>query len=151
MLWKSEYVQKWVVKTCLSCGSLHSYEYVTEFVNFHENKYRIKRKSVYHRKYYIEILLNDISQKNDFQISVKDGDKIMRIFKEIGKVLHLVNGNKRKRMINARYILKQIFLMLDLNCHIQTSKSRKTLAFYENYWVQILLLIFDKIMKIIRS
>ena len=45
---------------CLNCGIVHSCVYASEFINFYENMYKIRRKSVYHRKYHIEAVLNNI-------------------------------------------------------------------------------------------
>ena len=134
---------------CLNCGSVEGYDDAFVYIDFHENRNRIRRKSVYQRKYYIEIVLNQISQKNNSYFTVKDTEKIKRIFEEIGRVTHLVNKNKRKRMINTKYIMKQIFLMLDINFEIEASKSKKTIASYENYWNDVLILKFDKVMKIV--
>ena len=50
---------------------------------------------------------------NGNKISVQNGLKIFRIFKEMEKVLPRVNGN-RKRTINTNFILKQLFKMLNL-------------------------------------
>ena len=96
-------------------------------------------------------MINNICFKNGFQISYKNRDKIFKIFKEIGSVIQLVN-NDRKRMINLNFIFKQIFKMLDLpNDKIKITKSKKTLQKYNQYWVDILLLKFDKIIKIIQE
>ena len=135
---------------CLECGTLHGYNYVREYVNFHVNKYKFCRKSVYQRKYHIENIVNNLCQKNGFQISVQR-DKILRIFKEVGSVIELVN-QKRKRMININFVLRQIFLMLELPFKkIRITKSKKTLEEYNQYWIDILLLTFDKIIKIIQE
>ena len=75
----------------------------------------------------------------------------MRIFDEIGKVVKSVNID-RKRMININFILKQIFKMLDLPFEkVKTSKSRKTIAMYQQYWKDILALAFDKIDEIVKE
>ena len=136
---------------CLNCGSVHGYDYSKEYVDFNENMYRIRRKSVYHRKYHIENVINSICCKNGFQISLKDSGKILKIFEEIDTVLPLVNKN-RKRMISTKFVLKQIFLMLGLPFeNITITKSKKTLEFYDRYWVRILLLRFDKIKSILQK
>ena len=136
---------------CLECGAVRGYNYVREYVNFHENKYKFCRKSVYQRKYHIENIINDLCQKNGFQISIKYRDKILRIFKELDPVIHNVN-KKRKRMININFFLRQIFLMLELPYKkIRITNSKKTLEKYNQYWIDILLLIFDKIIKIIQE
>ena len=136
---------------CLNCGSVHGYDYCKEYVDFYENMYKIRRKSVYHRKYHIENVMNSICCENGFQISLKDNSKILKIFKEIDKVLPLVNKN-RKRMISTKFVLKKIFLMLGLPFeNITITNSKKTLKFYDQYWVEILLLRFDVIIGIIRQ
>ena len=42
------------MKICKNCGQVHGYEIVKEYIDFYENMYKIRRKSVYHRKYHIE-------------------------------------------------------------------------------------------------
>lgn len=43
------------MNVCLNCGSVHGYEtqYVNEYIKFYEDMYKIRRKSVYHRKYHL--------------------------------------------------------------------------------------------------
>ena len=112
---------------------------------------RFYRKSVYQRKYHIENIINNIALKNNFQISVKNKDKILRIFDEIGKVVKSVNID-RKRMININFILQKIFEMLDLPYEkIKTTKSKKTLENYDRYWREILSLSSDRINEIVKE
>ena len=76
-------------------------------------------------------------------------NRICRVFNEIEKILPQVNGN-RKRMISLKYILRQVFEMLGLPYKkIQITKSKRTLASYEQYWNQIILLIGGKIKSIV--
>lgn len=111
---------------CLNCGLVHGYDYVNEYIDFHENMYKIRRKSVYHRKYHIENVINSICRENGFQISLKDSGKILKIFKEIDTIIPLVNKS-RKRMINTKFVLRQIFLMLGLPFeNITITKSKRT-------------------------
>ena len=136
---------------CKKCGTVHGYKPLIEFVDFYPNKHRFHRKSIYQRKYHIENIIKNIALKNNFQITVKNKDKIMRIFEEIGKVVKQVNID-RKRMINLNYIIKQIFSMLDLPFEkVKTSKSKKTVEMYRQYWKDILALAFDKIDKIVKE
>ena len=37
---------------CKNCGQVHEY-FACEYVDFYENRHRIKKKSVYHKKYHI--------------------------------------------------------------------------------------------------
>ena len=48
---------------CKNCGQVHDYLSADEYIDFYENRYRIKRKSIYYRKYHIINTLNDIAQK----------------------------------------------------------------------------------------
>ena len=136
---------------CKKCGSVNGYKPLIEFVDFHSNKHRFHRKSVYQRKYRVKNIVNNIAIKNDFQISVKNMDKIMRIFKSIGEVVQDVNIN-RKRMINLNFIIKEIFKMLNLPFEkVKTSKSRKTITMYRKYWNDIYLLAHAEIDLIIKE
>ena len=98
---------------CLSCGIVQRYESSTEYVDFYENRHKMKRKSVYHRKYHINNILMDISTKHNITFSVEQKNKIMRIFSEIGKILPQING-ERKRMISLNFILRQVLRMMGL-------------------------------------
>ena len=134
---------------CRSCGIVQGYETAREYVDFYENRHKMKRKSVYHRKYHINNILMDISTKHNMSFSVEQKNKIMRIFSEIGKILPQING-KRKRMISLNFILRQVSRMMGLPFNeIPISKTKKTLASYQQYWTQIILLIGDRIKGII--
>ena len=68
---------------CKNCGVVSGYEYVKEFVDFHENKYKLRRKSVYHRKYHIE----NVIFKAKIKISRDKILKICKVFDEIEKIV----------------------------------------------------------------
>ena len=136
---------------CRSCGIVQGYETAREYVDFYENRHKMKRKSVYHRKYHINNILMDISTKHNITFSVEQKNKIMRIFSEIGKILPQING-ERKRMISLNFILRQVLRMMGLPFNkIPISKSKKTLASYEKYWKQMNELIGDKMKEIINK
>ena len=65
---------------CKNCGQVHVYLTADEYIDFYENRYRIKRKSIYYRKYHIINTLNDIAQKNNIQLDYYDRESILRIF-----------------------------------------------------------------------
>ena len=135
---------------CRSCGSVHRCETSTEYVDFYENKHKMKRKSVYHRKYHINNILTDLSVKYRFILSVEQKNKILRIFLEIDKILPQING-KRKRIISVNFILRKIFKLLSIKFNnLPITKSKKTLASYEKYWKQIYKIIDHKIKEIIK-
>ena len=98
---------------CRSCGVVQGYKTAREYVNFYENIHRMKRRSVYHRKYHLNNILMDISTKHNITFSVEQKNKIMRIFSEIGKILPQING-ERKRMISLNFILRQVLRMMDM-------------------------------------
>ena len=133
---------------CLSCGIVQGYNYVKEYVNFYENRHRFVRKSVYCRKYHVNNMLLKIQEKYDIKLSNSEKHKIDIIYAEIGKIINEVNGT-RKRMISVNFIMRKIFKMMGIPYkNIPISKSKKTLAFYNRYWVSIMSLIGDKIKSI---
>ena len=136
---------------CRNCGVVQGYKTAREYIDFYENRYRMRRKSVYHRKYHLNNILMDISTKYNMTFSVEQKNKIMRIFSEIGKILPQING-ERKRMISLNFILIQVLRMMGLPFNkIPISESKNTLASYQQYWTQIMLLIGDIIKGIIVS
>ena len=63
---------------CKNCGQVHDYLTADEYVDFYENRHRIKRKSVYHRKYHILNVINDIAHDNNIQVGYYNREKILR-------------------------------------------------------------------------
>ena len=130
---------------CRSCGIVQRYESSIEYIDFYENKHKIKRKSVYHRKYHINNILTDLSVKYRITFSVEQKNKILMIFSEIDKIIPQING-KRKRIISVNFILRKIFKLLSIKFNnLPITKSKNTLASYEKYWKQIYKIIDHKI------
>ena len=138
------------MNVCLNCGLVHSCVYADERIDFYENIHRIHRKSVYHRKYHIENVLNSICFENRVKLSYKERDKIYKIFNEIGTAIPLLNL-KRKRMISIKFIIKQLLILFGIPFEFIKVTKSKRLKFYNRYWVDILLLRFDRIIHIIRK
>ena len=137
------------MNVCVNCGLVYSYNYVPEYVDFYANMYRIRRKSVYHRKYHIENVLNSILCENYIQLTYNQREKIYKIFAKIDSVLHEINDG-RKRIISIKFILKQLLKMLGLPYkYINVTKSKKTVRYYEQYWEKVQLLIGDRIQSMI--
>ena len=133
---------------CVNCGLVHGYDYVKEYVNFYDNMHRIRQKSVYHRKYHIENVLDSISSENNIKLIYHQREKIYKVFVEINSVLHEVNDG-RKRMMSIKYVIKQLFKMLGLPYKdINVTKSKRTLTYYEQYWKKVQSLIGDRIQSI---
>ena len=139
------------MNTCVNCGSVHGYDYVTEYFNFYDNMHRIRQKSVYHRKYHIENVLDSISGENNIQLTCHQREQIYKAFVEIDSILHKVNDG-RKRMISIKYVIKQLFKMLGLPYKdINVTKSKRTLTYYKQYWKKVQSLIGDRIQLIINA
>ena len=98
---------------CINCGLVDGYDYVKEYIDFYDNMYKIRHKSIYHRKYHIDNVTNNISFKNNIQFTHEQMNQIHKVFIEIDSVLHEVNDG-RKRMISIKFIMKQLFKMLGL-------------------------------------
>ena len=90
-----------------------------------------------------------ISMNHKIEISVENKTKIMRIFNEVGGIIPKMES-KRKRMISINFILRQVLRMMGLPYEkIPISKTKKTLNSYQQYWDRIMLLIGDRIKRII--
>ena len=140
------------MNVCQNCGVVNGYDLQAPYIDFRDNKYKMRRKSVYIRKYHILNVINDITQKNNIQIGNNNREKILRIFALINKVLPQVNGDSRKRMINIKFILRQIFRILGMEYKfIPLSKSKKTLIFYKLSWKQVYELIKMMLLKLSTS
>ena len=74
---------------CINCGQVHDYLTADEYVNFYENRRKITKKSVYHRKYHIINVMNDIAQIEIELIQVYSSHKN----KEDVKLLQSVVGS----------------------------------------------------------
>ena len=134
---------------CLNCGSLHRYEVSVPYIDFYENRYRIKRKSVYNRKYHLQNRIRTLCVENNVQISYHKRQKILQIFEKIDNILSIVNNNLRKRMIKIDYILKILFEYLGIKIEITQSSSNKTSVYNKQYWEKINSLIGDEIQAIL--
>lgn len=53
------------MNVCQNCGIVDSYDFIPDYNDFNENKHKIRRKSVYHRKYHIENILLVIKETKD--------------------------------------------------------------------------------------
>ena len=137
------------MNTCVNCGLVHSCDYIAEYFNFYDNIHKIRKKSVYCRKYHIENVMNGISFENNTELTHGQRDRIYKVFVEIDSILHKVNDS-RKRMISIKFIMKQLFKMLGLPYKdIQVTKSKRTLKYYKRYWEKVQSLIGDRIQSII--
>ena len=112
---------------CKECGVVYGYDVAPEYNDFYENKYKMKRKRVYIRKYHLINTINDIVLKNNIQINNNYGEKILSVFTLINQ------DGDRKRTIRTKFVLRQIFIIFGIECELPVQKSKKTLQFY-NIW-----------------
>ena len=124
---------------CKQCASVHGHQTYREYIYFYENLYRIKRKSVYNRKYQLQNKIRTLCYQNNVQISYSNQQKILAIFKQIDEilVLSIVNNKTRKRMIKIDFILNKLFHLLHINIKISQKESKDTLLHNEKYWDKI--------------
>ena len=135
--------------SAINCGLVHGNYYTTESFNFYDKMHLMRRKSIYHRKYHIQNVLDSISFKHNICSTHKQRKQIHKVFIEMDSVLHEVE-NGRKRMMSIKYIIKQLFKMLGLPYKdISVTKSKRTLKSYEKYWEKIQSLIGDRIQSIV--
>ena len=135
---------------CRSCGDVQGYRTVNEYVDFYDSMHRFRRKSIYHRKYHVINRVNFLSGESKVQLSHEDKVKIVRIFKEIDKVLPQVS-NDRKRMISIDFVLKKLFDLMGIGIKVSLSKSQKTIACHNRYWKSVYDLIGEDIQSIIHK
>ena len=135
---------------CKNCGQIHDYLTADEYVDFYENRHRIKRKSVYHRKYHILNVINDIADDNNIQVGYYNREKILRIFRLIDQVIPQVNNCRRRRLISVNFIIKRLFDILGVEYKIiPITQSKSTLQYYEKWWKRVNSLIKADISRLI--
>lgn len=118
---------------CTNCGLYYGYDYINEFIDFYENMYKIRRKSVYHRKYHIDNTLFK------FRLTRTERDNFDKFMKKVEQSYNQIN-NCKKGMIKLDYIYYKIFQLMELPnkqqiCKIVKSKS--VLNRYKVIWKQI--------------
>ena len=60
-------------------GTVNVYLTANEFVDFHENRHRMRRKWIYHLKYHVENILNSLCQKHGIEISYVNRQRIYKL------------------------------------------------------------------------
>ena len=126
------YMGQWM---CIKCGVIKEHilgQYdINDFDRLHYQK-----KSIYHRKYYFEKKVNNISKL----IGLNDKEKC-ELCEKILEMdsINMVKLNKeysRKRMININYIIKNILVKMGCEKYkkIKLKISPKILEIYDNWW-----------------
>ena len=120
---------------CIECGKLCGHilgQYdINDFDRLHYQK-----KSVYHRKYYFEKKVNNISKliNLDDEEKCELYEKLLEIDNNNMKVIN--DKYSRKRMININYVIKKV--LEEIGCkkykNIKNKISPKILVLYDNWW-----------------
>ena len=125
---------------CKICGKIYYEFFKNNYIDSYENMYKIRKKSIYIRKYHIQNLLSDIKLKNKLSISRYTINRVCQIFDLINMVLPQVNKDRR-RIISIKFIIHKLFEKWNLKFDIPITKSKKTLHNYIKYWDKLCLLI----------
>ena len=130
---------------CKNCGQVHDEYFASQYVDFYEHRHRIRKKFVYHRKYHIMNVMNDIAQKNNIQIGYYNRENILRTFKLIDQNSPEVNIGRR-RMISVNFILKQLLDISGIeNKFIPLTRTNNTLKYHSQWWERVYAWIKDDI------
>ena len=86
-----------------NCGTVESYDNAKEYFDFHENKHRIVKISIYQRKYHLENVINDLRSLKQFVHSSQlQIDQVILCLKSSVNQKRLLADNKLKNMSNTR-------------------------------------------------
>ena len=98
--------------TCIHCGQVIAEDFKTEYINYHDNLYKIYiKKTVYNREYHLANTLDKLILSSKIKINVQNSIKINKIFAEIDNILPEING-KRKQFISLKYLLNRILQLM---------------------------------------
>ena len=111
---------------CIICGKIYYEFYKNKYIDFYENMYKIRKKSIYIGKYHIQNVLSDIELKNKLPISRDIINRVCKTFDQINKVSPQVNKDRR-RIISIKYIINKLFNHWNLKFDIPITKSKKWL------------------------
>ena len=123
--------------TCLSCGEVLGYTtFANDYIDFHENIYKMHKKSVYNRFYYIEHCLDRLSS-NGLILSYKHKAMIYKIFDLIDITMPKINYDGKKQF-SINYILNMLFKMMGIKYDIEINQPKKNLKYYKKYWNDVM-------------
>ena len=81
---------------CKHRGQITGEKYQTEFIDFYQEMYKIRNKSIYNLKYHIENVITDLIAAHIIQITRAQTNQILGKFNKIQKVLpqSIMAGNE---------------------------------------------------------
>ena len=120
---------------CIDCGRLKGHV-LGQFDINEADRLHYQKKSIYHRKYYFEKKVNNISKI----IGLIDKEKC-ELYEKLLELdcnnMNVVNKKfSRKRMININYIIKKILEEMECEKYkdIKNKISPEILEIYNNWW-----------------
>ena len=118
---------------CKFCGQVFYYEMVNDF-----NTVRIKKKSIYQRKYHMKNILQTKIEQNYIYFTVKEMDEFISIFNKI-ELLFPQLYPSRKKFIKFDYLFHKILQFMNSEaCKIFVNGvSKGTLKKYNEIWDSI--------------
>lgn len=135
-----EIITDYGINICINCGTVIDYELVGEYIDFYRDRYKIRTKSIYQRKYHLETLLIK------FNLQFIEWKQILLCFKQVENALtQLEQTNKRFPILD--YLLYKILqLKHSENKHGNYEASmvkctryfgEKTFQKYERLWKKV--------------
>ena len=126
------YMGQWM---CIKCGVIK--EHILGNIELKDfDRLHYQKKSIYHRKYYFEKKVNNISKLIDLTDEEKCElyDKLLILDSSNMKVIN--DKYFRKRMININYVIKKT--LEEMGCekykNIEIKISPQILEIYDNWW-----------------
>ena len=120
---------------CTNCGTLNGH-ILGQFDLKDFDRLYYRKKSIYHRKYYYEKKIKNIS--NLLNLTNEEECKVYKRLLEIDdNVMKKINNQYfRKRMININYIIKKILVEMECEKYkiINIKISPKILNIYDKWW-----------------
>ena len=120
---------------CNECGQLKGY-ILSEFDVKDFDRLHYQKKSIYHRKYYFDKKIKNISKLIDLPDEEKSElyDQLLNLNSYNMKIIN--DQYSRKRMINIKYIIKKILEEMGSEKYknIEIKSSPQILDNYDNWW-----------------
>ena len=85
---------------CKNCGRVDRYDFAPVYIDWYDNMYKIRKKSIYQRKYHLENLLLD------FKLSVQSKQQLIKDFNMVETVMSTLFN--KKRYIQMKFIIYKL-------------------------------------------
>nr|DAC81277.1 TPA_asm: oncoid [Corynactis coral adintovirus] len=136
---------------CKGCGQVDGEYYPVGYVDFYQDMYKMRRRSVYKRKYHIENVIACMQvEDRGLRVSRGDRERIFIVFEKIDRIRYRINN--QKRMCSIRFVLMRLFSIMGIEHGFFPPKPRssRTLNRYRDWWGGVYSLIGDDIEAVLR-